>query len=89
MIQGLLLAEGIPSLIKRTRGFDLPDFLAAGPRDIFVRASRAGAAREVLTGSAVDSRPSSVSVANPLHIAVGLLVAVLIVALVVVFGLGL
>ncbi len=30
-IQNLLLEEGIPSMQRRARGFDVPDFLAAGP----------------------------------------------------------
>jgi len=54
LIQGILLEEGIPSLQKRTRGFDVPDFLAAGPRDIFVPQSAAEDARELLTGAAID-----------------------------------
>ena len=36
LIQGLLLEEGVPSVLKRTAGFDVPDFLAAGPRDVLV-----------------------------------------------------
>jgi hypothetical protein len=48
LLQGLLLEEGIPSLVRRTGGFDVPDFLAAGPRDIVVAASGAEAARELL-----------------------------------------
>lgn len=36
LIQGLLLEEGIPSMQRRARGFDVPDFLAAGPREILV-----------------------------------------------------
>jgi hypothetical protein len=48
LIQGLLLEEGVPSMLRRTRGFDVPDMLAAGPRDVMVPASGAGAAREVL-----------------------------------------
>ena len=35
-IQGLLLEEGVPSMLRRTAGFDVPDFLAAGPRDVLV-----------------------------------------------------
>ncbi|HEX6116301.1 MAG TPA: DUF2007 domain-containing protein [Solirubrobacterales bacterium] len=54
LIQGILLEEGIPSLQKRTRGFDVPDFLAAGPRDIFVPESAAEDARELLTGAEID-----------------------------------
>ena len=41
LIQGLLLEEGIPSLARRSGGFDVPDFLAAGPRDILVAVRRA------------------------------------------------
>jgi hypothetical protein len=48
MIQGILLEEGIPSYERRTRGFDVPDFLAAGPRDILVPAAAADEARSLL-----------------------------------------
>ena len=34
LIEGMLLEEGIPSLLRRPAGFDVPDFMAAGPRDI-------------------------------------------------------
>jgi hypothetical protein len=50
-IQGLLLEEGIPSMQRRARGFDVPDFMAAGPRDILVPASGEHAAREMLLQS--------------------------------------
>lgn len=48
LIQGMLLEEGVPSIQRRSAGFDVPDFLAAGPRDILVPQSGAPAAREVL-----------------------------------------
>jgi hypothetical protein len=48
LISGLLLEEGIPSVAKRSGGFDVPDFLAAGPRDIFVAASGVDNARDIL-----------------------------------------
>jgi hypothetical protein len=48
LIQGLLLEEGIPSMARRAGGFDVPDFLAAGPRDILVPESGVQAAREAL-----------------------------------------
>jgi hypothetical protein len=51
-LQGLLLEEGIPSLLRRSAGFDVPDFLAAGPRDVLVPQSGALAAREALGTSA-------------------------------------
>jgi len=48
MIQGMLLEEGVPSILKRSPGFDVPDFLAAGPRDVMVPEGGYEAAREVL-----------------------------------------
>jgi hypothetical protein len=48
LIQNLLLEEGVPSMLRRTAGFDVPDFLAAGPRDVLVPESAAEAARELL-----------------------------------------
>ena len=48
LVQGLLLEEGIPSLARRSGGFDVPDFLAAGPRDIMVPAAGLDAALELL-----------------------------------------
>lgn len=48
MIQNLLLQEGIPSLSQRSGGFDVPDFLAAGPRNVLVAASAQDTARELL-----------------------------------------
>jgi hypothetical protein len=47
-IEGLLLEEGIPSLIRRSAGFEVAEMLAAGPRDVLVPASGAQAAREAL-----------------------------------------
>jgi hypothetical protein len=47
-IQGMLLEEGVPSTLRRTMGFDVPDMLAAGPRDVMVPASGHATAREVL-----------------------------------------
>lgn len=64
LIQGILLEEGIPSILRRTRGFDVPDFLAAGPRDVMVPAAAYEPAREMLleaeivsNGSAPDEMP--------------------------------
>jgi hypothetical protein len=48
LVQGLLLEEGIPSLARRSGGFDVPDFLAAGPRDIMVPAAGLDVALELL-----------------------------------------
>jgi hypothetical protein len=51
MIQGLLSEHGIPSMLKRAPGFDVPDFLAAGPRQILVTEAIVEKAREVLAGT--------------------------------------
>jgi zinc ribbon protein len=48
LLEGMLLEEGIPSLTRRSGGFDVPDFLASGRRDILVPASGAELARELL-----------------------------------------
>jgi hypothetical protein len=51
MIQGLLAEHGIPSMLRRAAGFDVPDFLAAGPREVLVAEELAQQAREVLEGT--------------------------------------
>lgn len=61
LIAGLLLEEGIPSVIQRNGGFDVPDFLAAGPRDVLVAESGAEAAREILA----EQRPTGESQLPP------------------------
>ncbi len=48
MLQGLLSEAGIPSVLKRSGGFDNPDFLVAGPHDVMVNRDQAPRAREVL-----------------------------------------
>jgi hypothetical protein len=62
LIQNLLLEEGIPSTLRRTAGFDVPDFLAAGPRDVMVAASAYEAARGTLFEAdlvAADAAPAT------------------------------
>ncbi len=80
-IQGLLLEEGIPSLIKRSRGFDVPDMLAGGGRDLLVPRSGLAAARDVLLQAEIlstDAAPSPVD--SPLRIIAGMVVAFLVFA---------
>jgi len=52
----LLRAEGVPALLRRAPGFDVPDFLAAGPREVLVRASAERVARDVLGPGDDDDR---------------------------------
>ena len=59
LIQGILKQEGIPSLERRTRGFDVPDMLAAGPRDVLVPADQAQFARELLKQSDIEPAPDT------------------------------
>jgi hypothetical protein len=74
-VQGMLLEHGVPSLLRRSAGFDVPDFLAAGPRDVLVPRAGWQTAREVLLeaeliGEGPPPRPVSAS-----RLMLGLLVA--------------
>src|SRR5688500_13346712 len=78
-VQALLLEEGVPSVLRRSRGFDVPDFLAAGPRDVLVPASGAEAARDVLLQA--DLRPllpDDRGIGSPARLLAGLLVAAIV-----------
>jgi len=55
MFQGLLREAGIQSVLKRSGGFDNPDFLAAGPHDVMVDSYLAQKARGVLADTMVES----------------------------------
>jgi hypothetical protein len=83
-IQGLLLEEGVPSMLRRTRGFDVPDMLAAGPRDVMVPQTGYDAAREVLLQAEVlDAGPERPAIDRPGRILAGLVAAVAVVGLIV------
>jgi len=56
LIQGLLRQEDIQSMVQRNGGFDVPDFLAAGPRDVLVPESDAERARELLATTQKPAR---------------------------------
>ena len=87
MIQAILLDHGIPSMLRRARGFDVPDFLAAGPRDVLVPESGYEMARDLLAGSdmlSVETPPERLpGIGSPGRLALGLIAAVGIAALVV------
>ena len=55
MLQALLLESDIPSVLKRSGGFDAPEFLAAGPRDIWVNRGHADDARRILSETLTES----------------------------------
>jgi len=85
-LQALLLEEGVPSTTRRAAGFDVPDFLAAGPRDVLVPASGAEVARDVLLQSDLASTLPASAGDSPARVLIGVLIAVVIVALVVWLG---
>jgi hypothetical protein len=82
-IQGLLLEEGVPSMLKRSAGFDVPDFLAAGPRDILVPQSGLATAREVLLEADLLAPARAGPPVAPVRLFAGLLAALAIGLLVV------
>ena len=83
LIEGLLLEEGIPSLVRRSGGFDVPDFLAAGPRDILVPATGAALRARARSGTVEPERPMSVGEGTPAWVkALAVAVAVAILALI-------
>ena len=83
LLQGLLLEEGIPSMLRRSGGFDVPDFLAAGPRDVLVPQSGEAAARDAPAHhGAAAQRLSGTSAARPWVRALAAALAVLLVAVV-------
>jgi uncharacterized protein YbaR (Trm112 family) len=82
-IQGMLLEEGVPSMLRRSAGFDVPDFLAAGPRDVLVPQAGLSTAREVLLqAELIEAEPSGAPVA-PLRLLAGLVVALALGAIIV------
>jgi hypothetical protein len=89
LIQNLLIEEGVPSMLRRTRGFDVPDMLAAGPRDVMVAASGADAARDVLLDARLLEPPAPRPAGERLlaaRVLSGLLATVVLVAVVAWIG---
>jgi len=89
-VQSLLLEEGIPSMVRRSAGFDVPDMLAAGPRDVLVPSSGEMAAREVLLQAEFldPAEPGAVTkpVRDPRRLLVGLLAIVALVGVIAWIG---
>jgi zinc-ribbon domain len=86
-IQGMLLEEGVPSLVRRAAGFDVPDFMAGGPREVLVAASGAPTAHEVLVGAEIiGDGPTRPATDTPARLLAGLLLTVAIVAVILFMG---
>jgi hypothetical protein len=84
LIQNILLEEGVPSILRRTAGFDVPDFLAAGPRDVMVPESGALVAREALFAAdiAPSPLPAGIDRAQALRIAAAVAAGALLATLI-------
>lgn len=81
MLAEMLLDEGVASVVRRSGGFDVPDFLAAGPRDVLVAESGLDVARDVLRVVAPDEPPPGPREGTPVWVqamAVTMIVVVLI-----------
>ena len=85
LIQNLLLEEGIPSIVRRTAGFDVPDYLAGGPRDVLVAESAVQAAREMLLEVDMAPRQAPPTTARSPAATAAIVVGVLAVAVLIVF----
>jgi uncharacterized protein YbaR (Trm112 family) len=82
-IQGLLLEEGVPSMLKRSAGFDVPDFLAAGPRDVLVPRAGEATAREVLLEAEIINPRAALPQTAPVRMFAGVLVALVAASVIV------
>jgi hypothetical protein len=61
MLQGLLSEAGIPSVLKRSFGFDNPDFLSSGPRDVMVNAGDAQRAKDLLADTMIEDESDEIA----------------------------
>jgi hypothetical protein len=81
-IQMLLLDEGVPSTVRRSAGFDVPELLAAGRRDILVPDSGFEVAQQLLADTEVGVPAPTQPLAGPAPrtLLAGILIALVIVA---------
>ncbi|MCD6725669.1 MAG: hypothetical protein LT070_00300 [Solirubrobacteraceae bacterium] len=86
LIANLLLEQGVPSLVRRSSAFDVPEMLAAGQRDVLVPSSGERVAREMLLQSGIGGRETAPSGPPPGRLLAGLLAGTAVVALVVWLG---
>ncbi len=85
LIQNLLIEEGVPSVLRRSAGFDVPDFLASGPRDVLVAESGLQAARDMLGTADLGARGAAAPPAGHrmiLRLVAGIVIAGLLAAIV-------
>lgn len=80
MVESMLRSEGIPCIVRRSPGADVPDFLAAGRRDILVPEGGLAAARDLLRIKP-SSTPANAGETSPLLLAIAILAGLLLAAL--------
>lgn len=85
LIANLLLEQGVPSLVRRSSAFDVPEMLAAGQRDVLVPRSGERVARETLLLVEQPEAPHAPVVA-PGRLLAGLLAGVAAVAAIIWIG---
>jgi hypothetical protein len=79
-LQGLLRDVDVYSIVRRAPGFDVPEFLAAGPREVLVAAADVDVARDALGRDAPE--PTTRSRADrPSRVLAVLLIALALLAL--------
>ena len=85
LLQGLLRTADVGSVVRRAPGFDVPEFLAAGPREVLVAASDVPVARDLLreVEPGEPGPPSGSGPDRPSRVLAAVLIAVALVALVV------
>ena len=77
MLEDMLAAEGIPSVVRRVGRADVPDFLAAGRRELLVPESALGAARDLLR---VEDAGGDYEPASPMAVGAAVLAGLALVA---------
>jgi hypothetical protein len=84
-LQRLLRDADVGSVVRRAPGFDVPEFLAAGPQHVLVAASDVPVAQDVLreVDPSQAGPPARSGADRPSRVLAGLLIAVALVALVV------
>jgi hypothetical protein len=87
MLEDMLRTEGIPCVVRRSGRADVPDFLAAGRREILVPEGGLAAARDLLQ---IEPSTSTLPQTSPIALAAavfaGFLVIVVCVALIASFA---
>jgi Putative prokaryotic signal transducing protein len=85
LLQGLLREADVGSVVRRAPGFDVPEFLAAGPRHVLVAASDVPVAHDVLreVDPGPPGPPSRSGADRRSRVLAGLLIPVALVVLVV------